>query len=80
MGEIADAMLDGTLCAGCGDYLGQDDGFPIYCDGCAPHFPSATAEVDPGGSFSCQIDGCHKRFRTKAAKKAHRKTAHGRFS
>ena len=36
MGEIAEAMLDGTLCAGCGVALidGPDDepqGFPGYC-------------------------------------------------
>jgi hypothetical protein len=31
MGEIADAMLDGTLCACCGAYMGSDAGFPQYC-------------------------------------------------
>lgn len=32
MGEIADMMLDGTLCEGCGCYLeGGGDGFPRYC-------------------------------------------------
>ncbi len=36
-GEIADMMLDGTLCEGCGEYLGgAGDGFPRYCsDECA---------------------------------------------
>jgi hypothetical protein len=41
MGEIADMMLDGTMCACCGEWLndGEDgDGFPMYCDGCAPDF------------------------------------------
>lgn len=28
MGEIADAMLDGCLCAGCGEYIGRDNGYP----------------------------------------------------
>ena len=36
MGEIADAMLNGTLCAGCGAFLGTDQGFPDYCPGCEP--------------------------------------------
>lgn len=38
MGEIADMIMDGTLCAGCGEYLerGWGDGFPRYCRGCAP--------------------------------------------
>ena len=33
MGEIAEMMLDGTLCEGCGVYLDDDgaDGFPRYC-------------------------------------------------
>lgn len=31
MGEIADMMLDGTLCEGCGEYIGSDAGFPQYC-------------------------------------------------
>lgn len=38
MGEIADMILDGTMCAGCGEWLndGADgDGFPGYCSGCA---------------------------------------------
>lgn len=38
MGEIADMMLDGTLCEGCGCFIDFDggDGFPRYCsDQCA---------------------------------------------
>lgn len=31
MGEIADMMLDGTLCEGCGTYIGEGSGFPGYC-------------------------------------------------
>lgn len=34
MGEIADMMLDGTLCEGCGEYLGDDGGYPVRCAGC----------------------------------------------
>lgn len=36
MGEIAEMMLDGELCEGCGDYLGDGDGFPRYCRACRP--------------------------------------------
>lgn len=41
MGEVADMMINGTLCEGCGVYLGikdEDDdpvGFPCLCAGCA---------------------------------------------
>lgn len=35
MGEIADMMLDGTLCEGCGVALGgRADGFPRRCGSC----------------------------------------------
>ena len=36
MGEIADMMLEGVLCAGCGVYLDEEEpsGFPVYCDDC----------------------------------------------
>lgn len=31
MGEIAEMMLDGTLCEGCGDFIGEGTGIPGYC-------------------------------------------------
>lgn len=31
MGDIAEMMLDGTLCECCGTYIGHDTGFPGYC-------------------------------------------------
>ena len=35
MGEIAEMMLDGTLCEGCGTYLdGEGDGVPRRCSAC----------------------------------------------
>ncbi len=34
MGDIADMMLDGTICQGCGDHIGDGDGFPVYCGSC----------------------------------------------
>lgn len=35
MGDIADMMLDGTLCQGCGVYLhGKSDGEPRCCRDC----------------------------------------------
>ena len=35
MGDIADMMLDGTLCEGCGVFMGEDVGFPRLCGSCA---------------------------------------------
>jgi hypothetical protein len=35
MGEVADMMLDGTLCEGCGVYIdGEADGIPRLCTYC----------------------------------------------
>jgi predicted nucleic acid-binding Zn ribbon protein len=31
MGEIADMMLDGTLCIMCGVYIGEGDGVYRFC-------------------------------------------------
>ena len=36
MGEIADSMLDGTLCEECGVYIATACGFPRKCDDCKP--------------------------------------------
>ena len=38
MGEIAEMMLNGDMCSGCGEYLFDDDpwGIPGYCGSCAP--------------------------------------------
>jgi hypothetical protein len=36
MGEIAEMMLDGDLCEGCGVYMGfPGEGFPRRCASCA---------------------------------------------
>ena len=34
MGEIADMMLEGQMCQGCGEILGDGDGYPTFCGGC----------------------------------------------
>jgi len=34
MGEIADMMINGELCEWCGDYLGDDAGYPRLCPAC----------------------------------------------
>lgn len=56
MGEIAEMMLDGTLCACCGVVLigeGEEpEGYPQYCADCDPDFqdesPEAAAGPDSG--------------------------------
>jgi hypothetical protein len=40
MGDIADMMLDGTLCEGCGEFLDENPpGYPRRCIGCGGSNP-----------------------------------------
>lgn len=34
MGEIAEATINGDFCQGCGEWLGEGDGYPRYCKEC----------------------------------------------
>lgn len=34
MGEWADSILEGSFCEGCGEYMGEGDGYPQKCDAC----------------------------------------------
>ena len=34
MGEIADGILDGVFCEGCGEYLEDETGYPRRCSSC----------------------------------------------
>lgn len=34
MGDIADMMLTGILCSMCGEYIGEEVGYPVQCAGC----------------------------------------------
>ncbi len=45
MGEIADMMLDGTMCECCGEFLeGEPAGFPRYCSEQCANDRGATLE------------------------------------
>jgi len=35
MGETVDMILDGILCEGCGEFLGEAVGYPRRCPGCS---------------------------------------------
>jgi len=49
MGEIADMMLEGVLCEGCGVYIGEGEGFPGLCGGCADERRADGREVRDTG-------------------------------
>lgn len=76
MGEVADMMLDGTLCAGCGGYMdGDGEGFPRYCSDCK-------RERGSGGHMRTKVVAkvkcptCGKTVK-KAGLADHQRDAHG---
>lgn len=54
MGEIAEMMIDGTLCAGCSAYLhGDSDGDARWCSHCKRDEPKAA----PAHTVACSQCG-----------------------
>ena len=74
MGEIAEMMLDGTLCEGCGVYLpGDADGYPRRCKHCAAE--RAEAKRKPTAPrATCPT--CKRRVKL-AGLSDHQRDAHG---
>lgn len=68
MGEIAEMMLEGTLCEGCGEYMeGGGDGYPRRCSSCRPSRKSSYAQAfDDQKALKKRL----KRQRYRANKKA----------
>lgn len=83
MGEIAEMMLDGTMCQMCGVMLvGPGDisaGYPQTCAGCSGSSPR---DAPPGFKFvgvgkKVKCTHCHKRFREQRHMEQHRDAVHG---
>ena len=61
MGDVADMMLDGTLCEGCGVFMdGEECGFPRLCAGCARDRRQDGHEVRDTGLGGFQDTGLRK--------------------
>jgi hypothetical protein len=77
MGEIAEMMLDGTLCASCGEYIGSDNGYPTYCSGCGPNSaPGPSPSTAPANRKPVACPSCGKRFKTPEAQTQHFQDRH----
>lgn len=85
MGEIADMMIDGTMCP-CGEFIddGADGpGYPQYCSpqckidygGGDEPVNDRPPEKEPYVRFNCDI--CHRPFKTEASRDQHRRDKHG---
>jgi hypothetical protein len=75
MGEIADMMLDGTLCEGCGEFLGADGGFPQRCAACSRD-SSASSAIDAVIGTKVPCPTC-KRHVKPTGLKDHMRDKHG---
>lgn len=58
MGEIADMMLDGTLCEGCGVYLSEGFGCVTRCQSCK----RADSQPAPDERVPCPTCGKRVKF------------------
>lgn len=50
MGDIANMMLDGTMCVQCGEWINDGEtgpGYPIMCESCAANAPPDDDEPAP---------------------------------
>ena len=76
MGDIADMMLDGTMCQVCGEFQGDPVGYPITCAGCGGDALGivddgpANAPKDPK-TVACPDPFCERKFRNRQAAAQH---------
>lgn len=76
MGDVADMMLDGTLCEGCGVYLENSLGeFPQRCASCSLD-SSATSALNSVVGMKVSCPTCRRRVK-HAGLKDHMRDKHG---
>lgn len=61
MGKVAEMMLDGTLCQVCGDFMGDDCGYPRTCAACQYEDKVAHSLAHPAEKVPCPK--CGKRVK-----------------
>lgn len=76
MGDIAEMMLDGTLCAECGQFLGgEGEGFPRYCT-CCKRGRGSLGHFRARAAVKVKCPTCGKLVK-KAGLTDHQRDAHG---
>lgn len=74
-GEYADMMLDGDMCEGCGEWMGDDGGrFPRRCAACGPPPPPEPHPARMPIRFFCPV--CGKRCGTVQGIHEHARVKH----
>lgn len=74
MGEIAEMMLDGTICEGCGVFL-EGEGFPRYCSPACDPSSYVDLKGTEVGRPACPT--CDKRLRNETGLRQHIRDKHG---
>jgi len=75
MGEIADMMLDGTMCQVCGEWMncGEDGpGYPLTCAGCGGDDDAPRAETARRTARDTACSTCGRKFRGRLGLEMHR--------
>ena len=80
MGEYAEMMLDGTCCCSCGEFLGDGDGFAVYCASCKPEEVKAPKlkiiKAKQIKTVRCANKGCARKFVDENAARQHLRQFH----
>lgn len=81
MGEIAEMMLDGTMCEGCGEFMnigGEPAGYPVRCAACGEEpDDSQPVNYEPAKrTMTCSEPDCHRKFKTHGAYLQHWRAKH----
>jgi hypothetical protein len=84
MGDIADMILDGTLCEGCGAFLNDDaPGYPCRCGSCASELKAekktaniAAHQAHIASQRKCKCPTCGRKVK-EVGLKDHMRDAHG---
>lgn len=78
MGDIAEMTLNGDMCEGCGEWLGEGDGYPRLCPGCARERRQSDGPLPHKSRGSATCPDCGRSMKGKAAVMQHQNAKHGR--
>lgn len=68
MGDIADMILEGQMCQGCGVILGDGGGYPEYCASCSDE----VGDLHDDGKEECPTCGKRKKNVAQHMRDAHK--------
>src|SRR5580692_11302367 len=75
MGEIADLMINGDICQGCGAELGEGDGYPRQCRGCEREGPLSRKPIPQHNTRKGKCGICGKSV-SLVGMRDHKRDAH----